>query len=71
MNHQVDENQIKFYRENGFIVLDNFLSPDELEHWRETVMNAVRRRKGQKIPGKDAKTGEDDGINEDAKCLIN
>ena len=66
MNYHVNDNQIKSYRENGFIVIDDFLSPTELEHWRETVMNAVRNRKGVKIPGKEGKTGEDDGINEDA-----
>ena len=66
MNYQVDQNQIKFYRENGFVVIEDFLSREELEHWRETVMNAVRNRKGVKIPGKAGKTGEDDGINEDA-----
>ncbi len=66
MNYHVNDNQIKSYRENGFIVIDDFLSPTELEHWRATVMNAVRNRKGVKIPGKEGKTGEDDGINEDA-----
>jgi phytanoyl-CoA hydroxylase len=66
MNCQIDVNQINFFQENGFIVIEDFLSPDELEHWRTTVMNAVRKRNGQKMPGKDLKTGEADGINEDA-----
>ncbi|MGZ3874204.1 MAG: phytanoyl-CoA dioxygenase family protein, partial [Mucilaginibacter sp.] len=66
MNYQLNDDQVAAYRENGFLVVEDFLSPAELEHWRETVMNAVRNRKGQKMPGKELKTGEDDGINEDA-----
>jgi phytanoyl-CoA hydroxylase len=67
MNYQVDEHQVKFYQENGFLVVEDFLSPEELEHWRKTVMNAVKKRGGQKMPGKDLKIGEEDGINEDAE----
>lgn len=65
MNHQVNKVQVDFFQENGFIVIEDFLSPDELEHWRTTVMRAVKNRNGQKMPGKEAKVGEDDGINED------
>ncbi|MES2110976.1 MAG: phytanoyl-CoA dioxygenase family protein [Bacteroidota bacterium] len=66
MNYEVNKEQIKFYNDNGFVVIDDFLSPDELTHWREAVDNAVRNRAGQKMPGKDIKVGESDGINEDA-----
>ncbi|HEY4323956.1 MAG TPA: phytanoyl-CoA dioxygenase family protein, partial [Mucilaginibacter sp.] len=66
MNYQVDENQVQFFQKKGFLVIQDFLSADELEHWRATVMNAVRNRNGQKMPDKDLKTGEADGINEDA-----
>ncbi|WP_295676703.1 phytanoyl-CoA dioxygenase family protein [uncultured Mucilaginibacter sp.] len=66
MNYQVNETQVEFYQQNGFIVIEDFLTPIELEYWRTLVMNAVRNRKGQKMPGKELKTGEDDGINEDA-----
>jgi len=65
MNCQLDKDQIAYYRTNGFVVIEDFLSADELEHWRETVIGAVAHRKGQKIPGKDIKTGEADGINDD------
>jgi phytanoyl-CoA hydroxylase len=67
MNCALTPEQVKYYRDNGFIVIDNFLSPQELEHWRTVVMQAVKERGGQKMPGKDLKTGEDDGINEDAE----
>ncbi len=67
MNTQLSEEQIRYYRENGFIVIDDFLSAAELEDWRTTIMNAVTARAGKKMPDKDIKTGEDDGINEDAE----
>src|SRR6201994_2441270 len=66
MNYQVNQEQINFYNDNGFVVIDDFLSPEELAHWRKAVDNAVRNRAGQKMPGKDIKVGESDGINEDA-----
>jgi phytanoyl-CoA hydroxylase len=66
MNFQLNENQIQNYQENGFIVIENFLSPEELDHWRKAVTIAVEERAGIKIPGKDIKTGEADGINKDS-----
>jgi phytanoyl-CoA hydroxylase len=66
MKHQISEEQIQYYQTNGFIVIEDFLSPEELEHWRKAVTTAVTERGGQKIPGKEIKIGEADGINEDA-----
>ena len=66
MKYQLNEQQIQSYQSNGFIVIENFLSPEELEHWRKAVTAAVEERAGIKIPGKDIKTGEADGINEDS-----
>ena len=67
MKYQIAQEQIDYYQENGFIVIEDFLSPEELEHWRAAVMEAVRERGGQKMPGKATKVGEDDGINEDTE----
>lgn len=67
MKWQITQDQIDYYQTNGFIVIEDFLSPSELEHWREAVMEAVTERGGKKMPGKDTKVGEDDGINEDAE----
>lgn len=67
MKNELSDEQVKSYRENGFIVIENFLSPDELDHWRETVMHAIKNRAGQKMPGKSLKMGEIDGINEDTE----
>src|SRR6266550_6376053 len=66
MKHLLTPEQIQNYQANGFIVIDNFLSPDELEDWRSAITIAVTERAGIKIPGKNIKTGEADGINEDA-----
>lgn len=66
MNYQVNKEQIDFFQENGFIVIEDFLSPGELGYWRAAVMNAVKKRNGRKMPGKEIKTGEDDGINIDS-----
>jgi len=66
MKYQLTAEQVESYQQNGFVVIEDFLSADELEHWRRTVMYAVAERKGQKMPGKEVKVGESDGINEDA-----
>jgi len=66
MNCRLDESQVEYYRTNGFVVIEDFLSAEELNHWRETVIYAVAQRNGQKMPGKKLKTGDADGINEDA-----
>jgi phytanoyl-CoA hydroxylase len=67
MKHLLKEQQIQFYQSNGFVVIEDFLSGQELEQWRSAVMNAVEERAGQKMPGRNVKTGEDDGINVDAE----
>ena len=66
MKHFLSADQIQFYQTNGFIVIEDFLSTSELERWRAVVTAAVTERAGIKIPGKDIKIGEADGINEDA-----
>lgn len=65
MNTTLTEEQIESYRTNGFLVLDNLLSSEELAEWRIAVTQAVQERNGKKMPSKDIKQGENDGINED------
>ena len=67
MKWQISAQQVDYYQENGFILIEDFLSPEELDYWRAAVMEAVTERGGRKMPGKDIKVGEDDGINEDAE----
>lgn len=71
MKTELAAEQISFYRENGFIIIEDFLNPEELINWRTGVMEAVEERKGQKMPDKNVKTGEDDGINVDADYFKN
>lgn len=44
MKHEITGEQIEFYRENGFVVIEDFLNPDELDRWRVTTQDAVRER---------------------------
>ncbi|MCW3060270.1 MAG: Protein involved in biosynthesis of mitomycin antibiotics/polyketide fumonisin [Capsulimonas sp.] len=44
MNTQVTPDQIAFYQENGYIVLENFLTPDDLERWRWATDESVAQR---------------------------
>lgn len=67
MKNELSDQQINDYRENGFLVIEDFLSPDELEEWRTAVTEAIEQRNGLKMPGKEIKMGMDDGINEDAE----
>lgn len=44
MNDQLTPEQIAAYRENGFVVLENFLDAAELDQWRQTTEEAVAQR---------------------------
>ena len=66
MNHSISKEQITSYQENGFLIVDDFLSKEELGNWRKTIFSAVENRNGIKIPGTMVKTGDDDKINYDA-----
>ena len=66
MKCELTQNQIQHFQTNGFVVIEDFLTPEELEKWRIAVTEAVKERKGLKMPGKDVQVGMDDGINEDA-----
>ena len=66
MKWQLSKEQVYEYQANGCLVVEDFLSADELEEWRSAVMEAVTERNGRKMPGKETRIGEDDGINEDA-----
>jgi ectoine hydroxylase-related dioxygenase (phytanoyl-CoA dioxygenase family) len=66
MKTEISQGQADFYQKNGYIVIEDFLSTEELGHWRAAVSRAVAERGGQKMPGKEIRTGEDDGINKEA-----
>jgi ectoine hydroxylase-related dioxygenase (phytanoyl-CoA dioxygenase family) len=43
--------EVAAYRENGFVVLDDFLDEAELARWRTAVDRAVAERGDRKLPG--------------------
>ena len=49
MNTEITQAQIDTYQANGFVVMDEFLTPEELGIWREAVDKGVRERKGRKL----------------------
>lgn len=58
MNSNITQEQVDYYQENGFVVLEDFLDPEELETWREAVSGAVADRKQRKLAA--AGIAEDD-----------
>lgn len=71
MKTDLTQDQVDSYSENGYLTIDGFLSPDELDHWRAAVDSAVASRNGKKMPGKNIAVGGDDGINEDTAYFSN
>ena len=49
MKNELTQEQIDFYQENGYIIIEDFLSPAELETWRQRVDDAVARRGNRKL----------------------
>lgn len=71
MKSELRKEDIDFYAKNGFVVIEDFLPPEELEQWRVSVQEAIQERNGLKMPGKSVIAGEDDGINNDAEYYNN
>ena len=49
MRDELTDQQIKFYRENGYIIVENFLDRDELAEWCQCTDQAVAERLGNSI----------------------
>ena len=58
MNSHITQEQVDFYQENGFVVIEDFLDPQELESWRGAIATAVADRKHRKMAA--AGVDEDD-----------
>jgi len=71
MNCDVTGDQIERYRQEGFLVIEDFLTSSELAEWRSAVEEAIEERDGIKIPGTNIRTGYDDGINKDTEYYAN
>ena len=49
MHTEITQAQIDAYQTHGFVVMDEFLTSEELETWRDAVDQAVRARKDRKL----------------------
>ena len=49
MRENVTQQEIDQYQKNGFVILEDFLEPDELETWRQCVDEAVKQREDRKL----------------------
>ena len=52
MNDQLTGAQISFYRENGFLIIEDFLDKTELDTWRAAVDEAVSLRENNVLPAR-------------------
>jgi ectoine hydroxylase-related dioxygenase (phytanoyl-CoA dioxygenase family) len=48
------------YQDDGFLVIEDFLSPEELAIWRTALDEAVEKRKGNKLPDRKEVYGKGD-----------
>jgi len=60
MRNELSETDIKNYRKDGFLVIENFLSTDELAFWREALEESIRNRNGNKMPDREEVYGKGD-----------
>lgn len=51
MNTNLTQTHIDSYRDNGFVVVTDFLNADEIADWRDAVDESVTGRKRERIPG--------------------
>lgn len=50
MNTNLTPEQIAYYQENGFIILEDFLTAEELDHWRAVLDEAITGRGNSLLP---------------------
>jgi len=62
MKTDLTQEQINFYQENGFIIIEDFLTPAELATWRQHVDDAVEKRADRRLA--DGPGWEDDDSEE-------
>jgi phytanoyl-CoA hydroxylase len=58
MRTQITPENIASYQENGYLVIPDFLSPQELSLWRDDVDDAVARREDRKLANSDWRSGD-------------
>lgn len=60
MKNDLSQEQISKYQNNGFVIIEDFLSPDELEFWRSALEEAIAKRGGNKMPDRKEVYGKGD-----------
>ncbi len=65
MKTSLTQIQIQSYQQDGYLLIEDFLTEKELSFWRQAVTEAIEQRAGRKLPNSDTKIGEDDGINKE------
>ncbi len=61
MKTAISEEQIAFYRQNGFVVQEDFLRPDEVEELKSAVLETVASMGTRRIADEGAPSKEKDG----------
>jgi phytanoyl-CoA hydroxylase len=60
MRSELSQEQVAKYQQDGFVVIEDFLSPQELEFWRTALDEAVAKRGGNKMPDRKEVYGKGD-----------
>lgn len=60
MKNELTPEQIKKYQHDGFLIIENFLTEQELDHWRTALTEAVTKRHGHKMPDRAEVYGKGD-----------
>src|SRR5688572_28901202 len=60
MKNNLSPQQIAQFRQDGFLVIEDFLSADELQQWRSALDEALAKRKSNKLPDRAAVYGKGD-----------
>ena len=50
MKNNLTKEQIATYRKEGYLIIEDFLDPHELEDWRTKVSEAVQSRTDNPMP---------------------
>lgn len=60
MKNELSQEQLAKYQKDGFIVIEDFLTADELAFWQSALDEAVEKRNGNKLPDRKEVYGKGD-----------
>ncbi len=58
MRHEISAEQIVFYQEHGYVIIEDFLNAQELAEWRRCVDEAVAQRDDRKTADGSRRSGD-------------